>query len=113
MSAVLSSLISTADTSRESYSRIAPKTLARRQREVFDIVLGLQRNGAVDVSRREIQASYERVHGKRIDMSSVSSSVHALVSAGRLYSVPKLRECVVTGKTICPVAAPATQERLV
>ena len=84
MSATLSSLISTADTSRESYSRIAPKTLARRQREVLDIVLGLQRNGAVDVSRREIQASYERVYSKRIDMSSVSSSVHALVSAWSL-----------------------------
>lgn len=113
MSATLSSLISTADTSRESYSRIAPKTLARRQREVLDIVLGLQRNGAVDVSRREIQASYERVYSKRIDMSSVSSSVHALVSAGRLYSVPKLRECVVTGKTICPVAVVASQAGLV
>ena len=113
MSAVLESLVSTADTSRESYSRIAPKVLARRQRDVLDIVLGLQRNGAVDVSRREIQASYERVHGKRIDMSSVASSVHALLAAGRLYSAPKARECSITGKTICPVAVAATQAGLV
>lgn len=113
MSAVLSSLISTADSRSDAYAKAAPKLLARRQREVLDIVLGLQRNGAVNVSRREVQASYERVYGKRIDMSSVSSSVHALVSAGRLYSVPKLRECLVTGKTICPVAAPAAQVGLV
>ncbi len=112
MSAVLDALVSTADTSRESYSRIAPKVLARRQRDVLDIVLGLQRNGAVDVSRREIQASYERVHGKRIDMSSVASSVHALLAAGRLYSAPKARECLITGKTISPVAAAAVQAGL-
>ena len=113
MSAVLDALVSTADTSRESYSRIAPKVLARRQRDVLDIVLGLQRNGAVNVSRREIQASYERVHGKRIDMSSVASSVHALLAAGRLYSAPKARECSITGKTICPVAVVASQAGLV
>ena len=113
MSTILDALISTADTSAASYARMAPKTLARRQSEVLDVVVSLQRDGAADVSRREIQVEYELVHGKRIDMSSVASTVHALVSAGRLVSVTKLRECRITGRDICPVYAPLQQASLI
>lgn len=113
MSAVLDALISTADTSAASYALMTPKTLARRQREVLDVVLGLQRAGAADVSRREIQAAYERTHNKRIDMSSVASSVHALVLAQRLQASRTLRPCLITGRDISPVYAVAQQAALV
>lgn len=113
MSTVLDTLISTADTSAESYARMAPKTLARRQQEVFDVVVELQREGADDVSRREIQARYERTHNKRIDMSSVASSVHALVLAKRLQAPRTLRPCLVTGRDISPVFAVAQQAALI
>lgn len=113
MSGVLDALISTADTSAASYARMSPKTLAKRQRELLDVVVGLQHSGADDVSRREIQASYEYTHNRRIELSSVASSVHALVLAGHLVSVTKLRPCSITGRDICPVYAPAKQARLV
>ena len=114
MSAVLDALISTADTSAASYSLMSSKTLARRQREVLDVAVALQRESVTgDASRREIQARYELVHGKRIDSGAISSTVHALVSGGSLVASRKLRECHITGKTICPVFAPAQQASLI
>lgn len=113
MSGVLETLISGADTSAASYARMQPASMSRLQSDIRAVVMELQSEGAADVSRREIQARYELKHGKRIESSSVASSVHAMVLAGRLVSVSKLRECRITGRDICPVFAPLQQARLV
>lgn len=110
MSAVAS--ISTADTSAASFDAQRPRWLASKQKALFDLVLGAQRNGAADMSMRELQGAYERLHGKRIDMSSISSCCNGLVAAGRLVRATPVRSCSVTGRDILPLSVPVQQARL-
>ena len=105
--------ISTADTSAASFDAERPRWQASKQKALFDLVLGAQRNGAKDLSMRELQAKYELVHGKRIDMSSISSCCNALVAAKRLVRSTEARECSITGRDILPLSVPALQARLV
>lgn len=104
--------ISTADTSAASFDAERPRWVASKQKALYDLVLGAQRNGAADMSMRELQAAYERLHGKRIDMSSVSSCCNGLVAAGRLARSTPVRSCTVTGRDILPLSVPLTQARL-
>jgi hypothetical protein len=46
-------------------------------------------------------------------MSSISSAVNRLVAAQRLQRSEKNRPCLVTGREILPVFAPAKQASLV
>lgn len=103
----------TADTSAASFDIERPRWQASKQKQLFDIVLGAQRNGAADMSMRELQAAYERLHSKRIDMSSVSSCCNGLVTAGRLVRATGVRACLVTGRDILPLSVPAKQAGLV
>ena len=103
----------TAHTSAEALNRLTQCKRKRLQDELHDICLAAQRNGADDMSGREIQAAYERLTGKRIDASSISSRINSLVAAGRLVRLDISRACKVTGNNILPVRVPATQARLV
>ena len=104
--------ISTADTSAASFDAERPRWVASKQKALFDLVLGAQRNGAADMSMRELQAAYERLHSKRIELSSVSSCCNGLVTAGRLVRATPIRACSITGRDIFPLSVPLTQARL-
>lgn len=105
--------ISTADTSAASFDALGARWQASKQKQLFDLVLGAQRNGAVDLSMRELQAKFELATGQRIELSSVSSCCNALVSAGRLVRSGNARPCSITGRDILPLSVPASQGRLV
>ena len=109
----MSATISTADTSAASFDAERPRWQASKQKALLDLVLGAQRNGAKDLSMRELQASYELVHGKRIDMSSISSCCNGLVAAGRLVRATPVRSCSITGRDILPLSVPVQQAVLV
>lgn len=80
--------------------------------KIFDICLAAQRNGADDLSGKEIQSKYELLYGQRIDAGTVSARVNNLVTAKRLERSRTARACAVTGRDIYPVRVPATQVRL-
>ena len=88
------------------------RAMARSNRAIFDICVGAQRNGARDLSLREIQQRYERLYSKRIDVSSVSARVHSLIEAGWLHRRADPRACSITGRSVLPVFAPEKQARL-
>lgn len=100
------------DTSAQALDAMGLRKMAGQRRVVFDIVLGAQRNGAQDVSLREIQQRYERLYGKRIDVSTVSARVHNLVAAGWLHRRADIRACSVTGQGVHAVFVPPSQARL-
>lgn len=100
------------DTSAQALDAMGLRRMTGQRREVFDIVVGAQRNGARDLSLREIQQRYETRHGKRIDVSTVSARVHNLVTAGWLHRRADVRACDITGMAVHPVFAPAKQARL-
>lgn len=114
MSTVLDTLISTADTSAANYALMGPKVMTRRQEEVYGLVTDAHRDGVVDMSTRELQQRWEAAHaGKRIEASTLSSTVHSMVTSGRLRRATQLRSCLVTGKTICPFFVPLKQASLI
>lgn len=80
---------------------------------IYDIVAAAVRNGAIDMSLREIAHTYERIHGKRIDVGTVSARVTNLVTAQRLVRLPNAdRACTLSGKTVSPVTVVAKQARM-
>lgn len=102
----------TKDTSAQALEAIGWKKMAAQQREIFDVVLGCQRNGMPDMSLTEIRDTYERLHSKRIDLNRVSARVSDLIAAKRLQRKEDTRPCSVTTKNIHPVFVPAHQAGL-
>lgn len=100
------------DTSAQSLRSIRAREMGKRQKEVFDIVLGAQRNGAGDLSRSEIREACERVYGRRFENALVSARVNELIAAGRLVQREEVRACGVTGNNIHAVYVPEKQARL-
>lgn len=102
-----------AQTSLEAHGQIGMRERKGQLDVIFDIVLGACRNGAPDLSLREIAAAYHRLHGKPIDVGTVSGRVTQLVTAQRLVREPgSERLCTLSGKTVHPVTVPAKQARL-
>lgn len=100
------------DTSAQSIERVGLKKLAKQQQEIFDVVLGAQRNGADDMSLAEIREAYERRYSKRIETGRISARVADMVSAQRLAKRSDTRACSITGRNIHPVYVPEHQARL-
>lgn len=109
----------TRETSGEAFRTIGNKGLSAEMRKVLDICLAAQRNGAQDLSGREVQVRYEAYYSQtsgkvvRKDMSSISGRINDLVTAGRLERLPLKRQCSISGESIMPVRVPAMQSRLV
>lgn len=106
-------VVTTADTRADSFARVSAGELKRLNEQLLDLVLGHQRNGGRDMSGRELQQAFERTYQRRVEMSSISSAVNRLVAAQRLQRSEKNRPCLVTGREILPVFAPAKQASLV
>jgi len=95
-----------------AFAQVSARELAGRQREVLDIVLGFQRNGAKDVTRQEIQRKWEYLNNRRIGEGTIASAVNRLIAAGRLEAGDR-RKCEVTGNVVTPVRSLARQVALV
>lgn len=104
---------STSPASAQAFAQVGNVVLKTEADKILDICLGAQRNGAQDLSGREIQARYELLYGKRIDSGTVSARVNALILAGRLKRSQISRACSVTGRDIYPVLVLMAQTRLV
>lgn len=100
------------DTSAQALQVLGYANMAKQQKEIFDIVLGCQRNGAADMSLTEIRDTYERLHGRRIDLNRVSARVSNLVAGHRLARRVEARPCSVTQRAVHPVYVPVEQARL-
>lgn len=105
--------MNTHQTSAQAFSSLGNMVLKTEADKILDICVGAQRNGAHDMSGREIQQRYEFLYGKRIDSGTVSARVNALILAGRLKRSQFSRACSVTGRDIYPVLVLMAQTRLV
>ena len=103
--------VDTRDTSATALDEFGLRQMSRQQQAIFDVVLGLQRNGSSDASLSEIQQRYEFIHGKRIDLGRVSARVSEMVEV-RLQRRADTRACKVTGRQVHPVFIPEGQGRL-
>lgn len=102
----------TQDTSSSAFKELGLKALQAQARAVFDVALACQKAGARDMSLREIREAYERTHGVRIDVSTISARVNGLVAMGWLQRREETRACTISKHGVRPVFVPAKQARL-
>lgn len=95
--------MSTRHTSAEAFGKVGIKRLKHIQDELEAICLVAHACGLQDLSLREIQQRYEETHQRRIELSTVSSRINALLTATRLVRDGDCRPCSITGRTISPV----------
>ncbi len=102
-----------AETSLEARGQISMRERKQQVDIIFDVVVAACRNGAIDLSLREIAQLYAAAHGKLIDVGTVSGRVTELIVAQRLVRLPgAARPCSISGKTVAPVTVPAKQARM-
>lgn len=101
-----------AQTSREANSKISLGQRKSLQDLVVEVVAAAHHAGRADLSGREIQSVIERQHLQRVEMSTLSGRITALVDAKRLVRVKNARTCTVTGQNIHPVRVVAQQAGL-
>lgn len=94
----------------EQMGLIGLKTVAD---DVYLVIAAACRTGAIDLTRREVQALFEQRFERRIDASSISARVNELVAAERVLERKDNRACTVTGNMVGAVYVVAKQTRLV
>lgn len=103
----------TAGTSAQALAEVGLRGQKMQADAVLDIVIAAARHGAKDLSLREIAKRWELVHGRSIDVGTVSARVTNLVAQHRLVRVPgAARACSISGKTVQPVSVPVQQARM-
>lgn len=103
-----------AQSSRAALGAISMPSRKSNMDIIFELVQAACRNGAHDMSLREIAYTYEMQNGgKRIDVGTVSARVNALITAKRLVRLhDRSRPCTRSGVVIAPVTVPAQQDRM-
>lgn len=103
----------TRNTSAQALAEVGLKGQKFQADAVLDICIAAQRNGVKDLSLREIARRWEVMHGRQIDVGTVSARVSNLISSKRLVRVQgDQRPCTISGKTVSPVSVPLKQDRL-
>lgn len=70
-------------------------------------------DASTDLTRRELQALFEKRFERRMDASSISARVNELVTAQRVFERKDNRVCTVTGNMVGAVYVVMKQVRLV
>jgi hypothetical protein len=81
--------------------------------DVYLVIAAACKAGAADLTRRELQALFEKRFERRMDASSISARVNELVTAQRVLERPDNRVCTVTGNMVGAVYVVMKQVRLV
>lgn len=103
----------TLHTSAQALAEVGLRGQKMQADAVLDIVVAASRHGVKDLSLREIAKRWELVHGRSIDVGTVSARVTNLVAQHRLVRVPgDARACSISGKTVQPVSVPVQQARM-
>jgi hypothetical protein len=81
--------------------------------DVYLVIAAACKAGAADLTRRELQALFEKRFERRMDASSISARVNELVTAQRVLERLDNRVCTVTGNMVGAVYVVMKQVRLV
>lgn len=81
--------------------------------DVYLVIAAACKAGAADLTRRELQALFEKRFERRMDASSISARVNELVTAQRVLERKDNRVCTVTGNMVGAVYVVMKQQRLV
>ena len=101
------------DTSAAAFDALGNEVRRRLNERLYESLRHAHGCGARDMSRRELRDYHHRQTGEWLELSSVASTVNALIAAGRLEEGP-VRVCSLSARhrEIKPVRCKARQASL-
>jgi hypothetical protein len=97
-------------TSRDAHNKISKPLKRTMMDRIEEVVASARSRGLRDMSGKEIQDEYNRLHGHFVEMSTLSGRIHSMIESGRLERDElHTRPCRITGQHIAPVKLPVMQ----
>ena len=107
------STVSSRDTRAEAFAALGNEVRRRLNERLYESLRHAHQYGTRDMSRRELRDYHHRQTGEWLELSSVASTVNALIAAGKLEEGPA-RTCSLSPgqRLIKPLRCKAQQAAL-
>ncbi|WP_417285338.1 hypothetical protein [Comamonas sp.] len=101
------------DTSAEAFAALGNETRRRLGERLYESLRHAHQHGCRDMSRRELRDYHNEQTSEWLELSSVASTVNALLAAGRL-ELGKARKCSLSPRQrdVVPVKCKAQQQAI-
>lgn len=101
------------DTSAEAFAALGNETRRRLNERLYESLRHAHQYGTRDMSRRELRDYHNQQTGEWLELSSVASTVNALLAAGKLEEgAARMCSLSTRQRTIKPVRCKARQVAL-
>ncbi len=107
-----SSFVSGLDTRAEAFAALGNERRRRLNERLYESLRHAHAHGVRDLSRRELRDYHNVQTGEFLEMSSMSSTVNALVAAGRFEECQERACSLPPHRLIKPVRCKARQSAL-
>ena len=109
-----SSVITGRDTSAEAFASLGNEARRRLNDRLYETLRVAHERGVRDMSRRGLRDYHNEQTGEWLELSSVASTVNALLSAGR-FELGAARRCSLSPRQrdVVPVRCKAKQQSIV
>ncbi|MBL5979681.1 hypothetical protein JAO85_20595 [Comamonas sp. NyZ500] len=101
------------DTSAEAFAELGNESRRRLSERLYETLRHAHQQGVRDMSRRELREHHSKQTGEWLELSSVASTVNALVAAGR-FELGTARRCSMSPRQrdVVPVKCKAQQQAI-
>ena len=101
------------DTSAEAFAELGNETRRRLSERLYESLRHAHQQGVRDMSRRELREHHNEQTGEWLELSSVASTVNALLAAGR-FELGAARRCSMSPRQrdVVPVKCKALQQAI-
>lgn len=101
------------DTSAEAFAELGNEARRRLSEKLYESMRHAHQHGVRDMSRRELREYHNQQTGEWLELSSVASTVNALVAAGR-FELGTARRCSMSPRQrdVVPVKCKAKQQAI-
>lgn len=101
------------DTSAEAFAELGNETRRLLSERLYESLRHAHQQGVRDMSRRELREHHNQQTGEWLELSSVASTVNALLAAGR-FEMGAARRCSMSPRQrdVVPVKCKAQQQAI-
>lgn len=106
-------LVTGRDTSAEAFAELGNETRRRLSERLYESLRHAHQQGVRDMSRRELREYHHEQTKEWLELSSVASTVNALLAAGR-FELGAARRCGMSPRQrdVVPVKCKAQQQAI-
>lgn len=110
---ITSHVVTTHETKAEAFAALGNETRRRLGERLYESLRHAHQHGVRDMSRRELRDYHNEQTGEWLELSSVASTVNALLAAGR-FELGAVRRCSLSPRQrdVVPVRCKAKQQSI-